>query len=209
MINKGKDVSENSKLNSGSASNTSLNTKVITGKIRLAYANLFIARPMVGGQEPKYSLCVLIPKGDKVTIDKINLAIEVAKISGATILGDITKGDFKTPMRDGDEERPEQSEYLGHYFINATSKLKPGIVDKSLKEIVDSKKVYSGCYGRVSINFYAFNQGGNKGIGCGLQNLQKLAEGEPLSTRATAEEDFEVVDNIDFEASDKEEDILS
>jgi hypothetical protein len=209
MIKTGNKRSENSNLNSGSTVNTSLNTKVITGKIRLAYANLFIARAMEEGQEAKYSLCVLIPKGDKVTIDKINSAIEVAKISGASILGDITKGDFKTPMRDGDEERADQSEYLGHYFINATSKLKPGIVDKNLKQIVDSTKVYSGCYGRVSLNFYAFNQGGNKGIGCGLQNLQKLAEGEPLSTRATAEEDFEVVDNIDFQESDKEEDILS
>ena len=209
MINKGNKANENSNLNSGLTANASLNTKVITGKIRLAYANIFIARAMEEGQEAKYSLCVLIPKGDKATIDKINSAIENAKISGVTILGDITDGDFKTPMRDGDEERPDQSEYLGHYFINATSKLKPGIVDKSLKEIVDSTKVYSGCYGRVSLNFYAFNQGGNKGIGCGLQNLQKLAEGEPLSTRATAEEDFEDVDNIDFEESDKEEDILS
>jgi hypothetical protein len=207
MSNTGNSVNVNSNLNANA--NTIINTKIITGKIRLAYANLFTARIISEGQEPKYSLCVLIPKGDKSTIDKINSAIEVAKVSGKAILGDTTNLDFKTPLRDGDEERPDQNEYVGHYFLNATSKQKPGIVDKSLNEIVDSTKVYSGCYGRVSLNFYAFNQGGNKGIGCGLQNLQKLAEGEPLSTRCAAEEDFEVVDNIDFEALDNDEDILT
>lgn len=177
-----------------------INTKVVTGKIRMSYANLFTARAIAEGQEPKYSLCVLIPKSDKETIRKINGAIDAAKKAGASLWGGKLPSNLKTPLRDGDEERPDQEEYAGHYFLNATSKQKPGIVDRNLNEIIDPSEVYSGCYGRVSLNFYAFNQAGNKGIGCGLQNVQKLADGESLTGRTRAEDDFEAIDD--------EEDIL-
>jgi hypothetical protein len=174
-----------------------INTKVVTGKIRMSYANLFTARAIAEGQEPKYSLCVLIPKSDKETIRKINGAIDAAKKAGASLWGGKLPSNLKTPLRDGDEERPDQEEYAGHYFLNATSKQKPGIVDRNLNEIIDPSEVYSGCYGRVSLNFYAFNQAGNKGIGCGLQNVQKLADGESLTGRTRAEDDFEAIDDED------------
>ncbi|WP_163195253.1 DUF2815 family protein [Clostridium thermarum] len=174
-----------------------INTKVVTGKIRMSYANLFTARAIAEGQEPKYSLCVLIPKSDKETIRKINGAIDTAKKAGASLWGGKLPSNLKTPLRDGDEERPDQEEYAGHYFLNATSKQKPGIVDRNLNEIIDPSEVYSGCYGRVSLNFYAFNQAGNKGIGCGLQNVQKLADGESLTGRTRAEDDFEAIDDED------------
>lgn len=174
-----------------------VNTKVVTGKIRMSYANLFTARAIAEGQEPKYSLCVLIPKSDKETINKINSAIDAAKKAGASLWGGKIPANLKTPLRDGDEERSDQAEYAGHYFLNATSKQKPGIVDRNLNEIIDPSEVYSGCYGRVSLNFYAFNQAGNKGIGCGLQNVQKLADGESLTGRTRAEDDFEAIDDED------------
>lgn len=173
------------------------NTKAVTGKIRMSYVNLFTARAMVEGQDPKYSLCVLIPKSDKETVNKINSAIDAAKKAGASLWGGKIPANLKTPLRDGDEERPDQEEYAGHYFLNATSKQKPGVVDKNLNEILDQTEVYSGCYGRVSLNFYAFNQAGNKGIGCGLQNVQKLADGESLAGRTRAEDDFDAVDDED------------
>lgn len=98
---------------------------------------------------------------------------------------------MKSPLRDGDVERPEDEAYAGHYFINANSKLKPGVVDANLNEIIDPAEFYSGCYGRASITFYAYNVNGNKGIACGLQNLQKLKDGEPLGgSRASAASDF-------------------
>lgn len=179
------------------ANQVKTNTKVVTGKIRMSYANLFTARAMVEGQDPKYSLCVLIAKNDKETVNKINAAIDAAKKAGASLWGGKIPTNLKTPLRDGDEERPDQAEYAGHYFVNATSKQKPGVVDKNLNEILDQTEVYSGCYGRVSLNFYAFNQAGNKGIGCGLQNVQKLADGESLAGRTRAEDDFDAVDDED------------
>jgi hypothetical protein len=169
------------------------NTKVVTGKIRLSYANIFQPRAIAEGQEPKYSLCVLIPKSDKETLNKIKAAVEAAKQAGASPWGGKIPSSLKLPLRDGDVDRPDQPEYEGHYFLNASSKQKPGIVDKQLNEILDQTEVYSGCYGRVSLNFFAFNQAGNKGIGCGLQNVQKLADGESLSGRTRAEDDFDAV----------------
>lgn len=175
-----------------------LNTKVVTGRVRLCYTNLFEPRVMEQGQEPKYSVCILIPKSDTKTLEDIVEAIDCAKLMGASLWGGKIPVDLKLPLRDGDEERGDQEEYANHYFINASSKQRPGIVDKRLMDITNPSFVYSGCYGRVSINFYPFNQGGNRGIGCGLQNVQKLEDGEFLSGRSRPQDDFQVVeDNYD------------
>lgn len=167
-------------------------TKVITGKVRLSYVNIFTPTAMNDGEEPKYNLCVLIPKTDTVTLDKIKKAIEAAKVEGKAKLADKNgriPANLKLPLRDGDEERPDDPACEGMYFINCSSKRKPGIVDLNLDPILDKEEVYSGCYGRVSINFYAFNVS-SKGIAAGLNNVQKLADGERLSGGASAEEDF-------------------
>ncbi|TPG74006.1 DUF2815 family protein [Brevibacillus laterosporus] len=174
---------------------TNKDTKVITGKVRFSYAHLFKPTAIDDNQEPKYSVCLLIPKSDKETLRKIKAAVDAAKQAGASTWGGKIPANLKTPLRDGDEERPDQPEYAGHYFINANSKQKPGIVDKNRDEILDSTEVYSGCYGRASINFYAYNTAGNKGIACGLNNVQKLADGDFLGGRSRAEDDFDAVED--------------
>jgi hypothetical protein len=152
-------------------------------------------------QEPKYSVCLLIPKSDKDTLKKINAAIEAAKQQGVSLWGGKIPPNLKLPLRDGDEERPDQPEYEGMYFINASSKTAPGVVDKNVQPILDSTEVYSGCYARVSINFYPFNKAGNKGVACGLNNVQKIADGDYLGGRSRAEDDFDPIyddeDDID------------
>lgn len=180
---------------------TNQTTKVITGKVRLSYAHLFKAVSLSDDQEPKYSVCLLIPKSDKDTLKKINAAIEAAKQQGVSLWGGKIPPNLKTPLRDGDEERPDQPEYEGVYFINASSKTAPGVVDKNVQPILDSTEVYSGCYARVSINFYPFNKAGNKGVACGLNNVQKIADGDYLGGRSRAEDDFDPIyddeDDID------------
>lgn len=168
-------------------------TKVVTGKkTRFSYANVHEPKAMDGG-EPKYSVAVLIPKKDKATIAKIEAAIEAAleEGKGKRFNGKLPpKATLKLPLRDGDEERPDDEAYQGHLFFNATSKTKPGIVDENLNEITDKEDFYSGCIGRASVNFYAFNTNGNKGVAVGLNNLQKLEDGTRLSGGSSAEEDF-------------------
>lgn len=168
--------------------------KVITGKVRFSYANVWEPKSINGG-EPKYSVSIIIPKTDVETLKKINVAIEAAKNAGIAKFGDKLLNNFKTPLRDGDVDRAEDEAYAGSYFINANSIMKPGIVDKSVQAITEESQFYSGCYGRASLVFYAYNAEGNQGIACGLQNLQKLEEGEILSGHSSAQEDFEDVED--------------
>ncbi|GAG14537.1 unnamed protein product [marine sediment metagenome] len=169
-------------------------TKVITGKVRLSYAHIFKATTM-DGKDPKFSVCLLVPKSDKTTLRAIKTAVDAAKQQGLSLWGGKLPVPLKLPLRDGDEERPDQPEYAAKYFLNATSKQRPGIVDKGCQEILDSTEVYSGCYGRASVNFYPFNQAGHKGVACGLNNIQKLTDGDYLGGRSKPEDDFEAVED--------------
>lgn len=174
------------------------NTKVITGKVRASFVHIFEPHAMEEGQEKKYSMSIIIPKSDTKTIEKIENAIEAAKEQGkAEKFGGKVPPKLKTPLRDGDEERPDDPAYQDSYFLNASSKQAPGVIDQNKIKLTDSTTVYSGCYVRVSINFYPFAVSGNKGIAAGLNNVQKWADGEPLSGAATAEEDFDELDTDD------------
>lgn len=180
-------------------------TKVITGvNTRWSYANVWDPKSINGGA-PKFSVSLIIPKDDITTVNKIKAAIQSAYEEGQSKLKGSGKtvpalSVLKTPLRDGDLERPDDEAYANSYFINANSASAPGIVDADRQPIIDRSEVYSGVYGRASINFYAFNSNGNKGIACGLNNLQKMKDGEPLGGKSRAEDDF---------ATDAEDDFLS
>lgn len=169
-------------------------TKVTTGKVRFCYVNVFEPTAMNEGDAPKYNICILISKNDEKTLSAIRKAIEAAKQAGKAKLanknGQIpADAALKLPLRDGDVERPDDPAFENMYFINANSNRRPGIVDKNLAPLIEREEFYSGCYGRASINFYAFNVS-SKGIAAGLNNLQKLADGEMLAGGSTAEDDF-------------------
>ena len=176
--------------------------KIVTGVCRLSYANIWQAKSINGGS-PKFSTSVLIPKSDTKTIAKVKAAIQAAYEEGEGKLKGNSKSapslaSLKTPLRDGDTERPDDPAYAGSYFINANSATAPGIVDADCNPILTRSEVYSGVYGRASINFYAFNSNGNKGIACGLNNLQKMRDGEPLGGKTSAESDFATEEDEDF-----------
>ena len=178
-------------------------TKVITGvNTRWSYVNAWEPKSINGGA-PKYSVSLIIPKSDTKTIEKIQAAIQAAYEEGQGKLKGNGKSVpalsvLKTPLRDGDAERPDDEAYADSYFVNANSGTAPGIVDVDRNPIIDRSEVYSGVYGRASINFYAFNSNGNKGIACGLNNLQKIRDGEPLGGKSRAEDDFATEDDDDF-----------
>lgn len=182
-------------------------TKVITGKVRFAYLHVFEPHAVEETQEKKYSATLLIPKSDTNTINDIERAIKNAVDQGIKEKwGGKKPANLKIPLRDGDLERPDHPEFHGHYFVNAKSTFKPGVVDAQLNEIIDSTEIYSGCYGRASINFYAYNVSGNKGIACGLNNIQKLHDGETLGGRARPEDEFSAVDVSEFEENNTDVD---
>lgn len=179
----------------GTAQRTMPATKVIAGSdVRWSYVNVWQPKA-VGGGTPKFSVSLIIKKTDTETLNAIRAAIQAAYEEGASKL----KGSgqtvpplaaIRTPLRDGDVERPGDAAYVGSYFINANSPTQPGIVDIHCNPIVDHSEVYSGVYGRASISFYAYNRSGNRGIACSLNNLQKVRDGEPLGGKPKAASDF-------------------
>lgn len=184
-------------------------TKVVTGLVRLSYAHIFEPKS-INGSDPKYSVSLIIPKSDKQMVKVLEQAIDNAKELGKSKWGGKIPSNLKLPLRDGDEDRPEDEAYENSYFINANSERAPQVVgtekDKATGKAIPlgPDEVYSGCYARASINFYPFNVNGNKGVACSLISIQKIDDGEPLAGVASApEEDFE------FDEVDSEDDFLS
>lgn len=190
---------------------------VLTGKVRLSYCKVFQGELDDNGVL-KFGTSILIDKKDKETLRKIKEAVDAAKEEGKTKHwnGKIP-ANLKLPLRDGDDERPEDEAYRGHFFLNANSqKTAPGIAkpvgkDKSGKtifeDITDETELYSGCYARVSLSFYPFDAKGNRGVAVGLNNIVKVQDGEPLGgTRLSIEDEF---GDEEFEIDDAEEDFMS
>ncbi len=165
-------------------------TKVII-PCRISFANIWEAKSINGGDE-KYSVSCIIPKSDKATLTKIHKAIEAAKEAGKTKRwGGKIPPNLKLPLRDGDIDRPDDEAYADAMFVNATSKDAPQIVDRKVQPILDPMDCGSGDYCNVSVNFYAFNANGNRGVAAGLGNVQLIKNGERLAGKASAASDFD------------------
>ena len=179
------------KANTANTGNKVNPTKVVTGLVRLSYANVWEPKSINGGAE-KFSVSLIIPKADAKTLGAIQKAIDAAIEEGRGKFGGKipSKAALKLPLRDGDVDRPDDEAYANCYFVNANSSSAPEIVDTSLNPVLNRSEVYSGVYARVSINFYAFNSNGNRGIACGLGNIQKVRDGEPLGGKTSAADDF-------------------
>ena len=177
-------------------------TKVVTGVCTFSYLNCWEPKAIEGGK-PKFSVSLIIPKSDTKTVEKINAAIQAAYEEGQSKLKGNGKSVpalsvLKTPLRDGDAERPDDDAYKGCWFINANSATAPGVVDADRQAILDRSEMYSGVKGRASINLYAYNVNGNRGIAAGLNNLQKISDGTPLGGKSRAEDDFAAEEDEDF-----------
>ena len=189
--------------NTTAAVKPNASTRMMTGpRARFSYCHIWEPKSVYGG-DPKYSMSVIIPKDDTETVEQINAAIEAAyhdgesKLKGKGPLPPLSA--IHTPLRDGDLDRPDDPAYAGCWFLNANSDRAPGIVDVHAKPILDRNEVYSGCYGRVSLSFFAFNTNGNRGIACRLNNVQKVRDGEPLGGQISAEQEFAGLDDGDEE----------
>lgn len=184
-----------------------MDRKVITGpKTRWSYVNVW--RPKsINGSNPKYSVQLHIPKSDTKTLQKIEAAMKAAYEEGKDKLKGTGKSvpsyeTIKKPLRDGDLEYADDPTYAGYYFMNTNNTIAPGIVDANKEKILNEEEVYSGCFGRASVSFFAYNSNGNRGIAASINNLMKISDGPRLGGHATAEEDFADLD-------DEAEDLLS
>jgi len=180
------------------ANKTMSPTKVVI-PCRLSFANIWEPKS-INGSEEKYSVSCLIPKSDKKTLAKIHAAIEAARELGKNKKwGGKIPPNLKVPLRDGDIDRPDDENYADTMFLNATSKDAPQIVDRKVQPILDPMECGSGDYCNVSVNFYAFNANGNRGVAAGLGNIQLIKHGERLAGKASAASDFTEVEDADDE----------
>ena len=169
-------------------------TKVVIPCL-ISFANIWEPKS-INGSEEKYSVSCVIPKSDEETLNRIKKAIEAAKEDGKTRRwGGKIPPNLKLPLRDGDIDRPDDENYQNCMFVNASSKDAPQVVDRRKNPVTDPMMVYSGCYCNVSVNFYAFNANGNRGVAAGLGNIQFVKDGERLSGKASADADFDELDD--------------
>lgn len=173
-------------------------TRVLTGEVRLSYANLVVPRTNSNdpNAEPKYSVTLLIPKTDEAVKQNIDASIEAAAATAQTKLwGGVRPPIMPIPIHDGDGVRENGTSYgsecKGCWIITASSKQKPQVVHQSdINTELAPQDIYSGMYARVTINFFGYNRRGKHGIGCGLGNVMKTRDGEPLAGGASAAADF-------------------
>lgn len=162
-----------------------------------SYPHVFRPHAMQEGAPEKYSCAFLIDKDDETTLKRIKRAVDAAIEKGKeTKWHNKVPKNLKLPLRDGDEDR-DAPEYRNRYFINASSNSRPEVVDQNVERITDPDEFYPGVLCRATVNFFPYDTAGNRGIGVGLGNIQKLREGENFTGRTRAEDDFDAVETDD------------
>lgn len=178
---------------------TDIKTNILLKNVRFSFVHVYKPTKYKETDEPKYSATLLLPK-DHPQIKDINKIIEALKPECAkkTKSGKLPK-DFENPLRDGDDK--EYDGYADQFYLAAKSKTKPGVIDRAKNPITEeSDQFYSGCYGHVTVNFYAYSDGA--GIAVGLNNIMKIKDGERFAGGASAEEDFKDIDLDDDDLDD-------
>lgn len=169
-------------------------TSIRIGEVRFSYTAVFQPKKNDDGTPSKYGVCIIIPKEDTETVNLVKEAIDAAKQRGKLEKwGGKIPANVKSCLRDGDIDREDDEAFAGCYFLNASSRNKPGVKvleDGVVSDALDEEDFYSGCYGAVTLDFFPYESSGNKGVGAGLNNVIKTRDGERLSGGRSADEDF-------------------
>lgn len=165
-------------------------TEVLTPEFRAAFANVFTPKAAAEGQEAKYSMTMLFPKTADISVLKAAVKAAITEKWGPE-KEKWPKG-LRLPFRDGDEKK-EYDGYEGMTFCPTSSKTRPGLVDQNRVAIITPDEFYSGCYARATLQAFAYDKAGNKGVSWGLRNIQKIRDGEAFSGRVKAENDFDAI----------------
>ena len=169
-------------------------TRLTIGPVRLSYVHLLEPHSFEGDQSnAKYSANLLIPKTETETIKAIRQAIDASvKLAKAERWGGRAGTPGKiNPLNDGDAK--DDTLYHGHFYLNAKSVRRPGVVNRRFEPLNSDDEVYSGMWAYVSVSFYGYSIGGN-GIACSIDNVMKHKDDERLGGNgASPESDFDCV----------------
>lgn len=161
--------------------------KIVTPIFRAAFVQVHKARAYKGG-EPKYSLKMLFKKGTDLSALK---QLAQTAIEERWPNKEKRPETLKTPFRDGD--KVSWDGFAGTIFATASSLYQPGIVDRQRQPILTEDGFYSGCHARATINAFAYDTAGNRGVSFGLQNLQFVKDDEAFTGRSAPEDDFDTL----------------
>lgn len=178
-------------------------TRLVTPEAIASYPHLFEPRPNMSSGQPEYSVCLVFePDADLKGMKAA--ALEVAKEKfGSKTEAMIKSGSLRMPFRDGEEKYGK-----GFTFINTKCKAAPGVVsrfagaDGKPQKIEDPAEIYAGARIRASLSAYAYDVNGNKGVAFGLNNVQKLRDGERIDGRMSADSEFEALESADTSGTD-------
>jgi hypothetical protein len=176
-------------------------SNAMTPKFRAFYANVWEPRAMQEGKEPFYSVMMVFDKEAQETQEFKNLK-KMAMQAAKEKFGEKLPSNLRTPFRKGSEKLDTNGMEADFVFVNAKSKYQPGVVNQAAQDIIEKDEFYSGCYARATVTAYAYDVQGNKGVAFGLQNLQKLGDGEVLGGRKAAKDEFEVIEGFDASSND-------
>lgn len=178
-----------------------ISNRAVKAKGRLSYPNLFTPRAINDQGAPKYSATLLIPKSDTATVARVQAAIDAAVKDGTDrhiFKGAVDPSRSKyPPLRDGDSPKddgtPRGDEFAGHWFISAKApgnKPRPAVVDANVQPVMDESEIYAGCYVYMFVEFYAYENSGNKGIAAALRGVQFVEDGDRLGGEPLEAEDM-------------------
>jgi len=179
--------------------------KVVTPEFRVSFPQVFEPKGVNPGDKLKFSVQMLFQVKEteksrsegRAVVDIRPLKEAALKIIHEKFGTDRSKWpDLKLPFRDGAETGKKDQEGYGDgiIFVNASSSNKPGIVDGQKQPIIMPSEFYGGCYARATVNPYYWKYMGKEGVSFGLQNLQKLRDGDAFSGRSKPEEDFDAIE---------------
>lgn len=173
-----------------------IGTKVVFGPCRLSYVYVFEKyNPENKPDGGKYMASVLIPKTEKQTLAAVRKAIEEARREAVVKKwGGKEPKKIDLPLRDGDDREKDIEDYEGHFYLNAKTSTRPGLVGKDRQPITDEEEIYSGVWAYVSVSFFGYSASGNTGVGCGLNNIMKFKDGDRMGGWVSPGSDFEGVD---------------
>lgn len=172
----------------------------VTPKGRVCFAEVYHPTAMNETAKKKYSLILLINPEEvkkdpeqQQKLDALVAAVEACcRETFKCGMKDLYKGKALTSPFRRSEEKPD---YMppGHIFFKLSTVKKPDVVDGLKNDIPeDSNNFYSGCIAHCSYNCFAYDEGGNRGVSIGLNNVQKVADGEPMGgVKTSAQDDFD------------------
>lgn len=183
--------------------------KFKTPEFRVSFPKLFKPEAFKEGDEPKFSITMLVDgagqasdaykklrgAAKKAFVEKFGLAEwdNTPKDAQGWPVG--YHNPFATPTPTQLEKYDGYEE--GTIILRASTKFKTPLVDENVQEIIEESKFYAGCYAWAYVQMNAYKNGANKGVSFYLQGVQKTRDCEAFSGRANAEDMFDKVGSND------------